>query len=124
MNEQDAHLAQDSLERLRRWLRSCTRKGKIARNTVAVGMVVLDRLRETCPVSGEEAFTAGGELKGARSGLAAVLEKYGVPGAYLKEATTRQSHQDARRLLDELEWGNGLSRMSSSGRDEAIRGMI
>ncbi|MCC7206869.1 MAG: DUF4928 family protein, partial [Anaerolineae bacterium] len=42
----------------------------------------------------------------------------------LKEATTRQSHQDARRLLDELEWGNGLSRMSSSGRDEAIRGMI
>ena len=72
------------------WLQACTRNKKISRNTIAGGLVLLDRLREKFPVSEHDLFSSGGELKGSRSGLPLVLAKYDLPEKFLKEATTRQ----------------------------------
>lgn len=102
---------------LENWLITCKRKGKISRNTIAVGLVVINHLRKSCPVTREDVLSPGGEIKGARSGLKKILEKYGVPDHYLGEATTRQVHQDGQRLLDMLEWGKGLSVIPELERD-------
>ncbi len=102
---------------LEQWLASCIRGGKLSRNTIAVGLVVIDHLRNGCPVAREDVISPGGEIKGARSGLGSVLEKYGVPKSYLKEATTRQVHQDGQRLLELLVWGEGLCALPEQGRD-------
>ncbi|MGH9395733.1 MAG: DUF4928 family protein [Terriglobia bacterium] len=103
------------------WLESCKRKGKISRNTIAVGIVVLDRLRDKAPVTHEEMFSeTGGEVRGARSGLNATLKKYKIPDSYLKEATTRQASHDAERLLGELEYGDTLVGLSPDSRDEIL----
>jgi hypothetical protein len=50
------------------WLESCQRKGNVARNTVVVGIVALEYLRRTCPVTREQVFShTGGEVRGAGS---------------------------------------------------------
>src|SRR6266700_815825 len=82
------------------WIEACTRGGKVARNTIAIGIVVLHHLRESCPVERKNVISKGGEIRGARSGLAGILEKYRVPVSFLHEVTTRQAHQDGQRLLD------------------------
>jgi Domain of unknown function (DUF4928) len=86
------------------WLDSRIRSGKISRNTIAVGIVVLDKLLENCPLT-EDIFSLGGELKGSRTGLSKLWVKYQIPEKFLKEATTRQAHQDARMLVERLDWG-------------------
>lgn len=106
---------------LRNWLESCTRNGKISRNTVAIGIVVLDHLRRAQMVSRNEAISQGGEVSGARSGLGKILETYGIPNSYLKEITTRQAHQDGQRLFEQFEWGKTLAKFSDDERDEVFR---
>lgn len=106
------------------WLQSCVRKGKIARNTYAVGLVVLNALRSKCPVSADEMFTDGHELKGARSALKRVLKKYDIDVKYLKEATSRQAGPDGERLLQLLELGEPLAGLDPNARDaELMRGV-
>lgn len=119
-------MAQPNLKKIvEAWLQSCQRKGKISRNTIAVGIVVLDGLRSECPVTHTKMFSGtGGEVKGARSGLGPKLEKYGIPGKYLKEATTRQASHDAQRLLEELDYGRILTGIRSDDRDELLIGGI
>lgn len=104
------------------WLESCRRKGSVARNTVAVGIVVLDRLRCKCPLTPLEVFSqTGGEVKGARGdALHATLGKYGIPANYLKQASTRQAAPDADRLLRTLEYGHVLVGLLSAARDKAL----
>lgn len=93
------------------WLASYRdkKKGVAARNVVAAGIVVLDRLLEGVPLKEGDAFTPRGELKGARSGLKRVLTRHGIPETYLKEATGRQAATYARTLLEKLEWGKRMS---------------
>lgn len=107
-----------------RWLESCIRNRKISRNTVAMGIVVLDRLQRECPVSREEVISQGGEVSGARSGLGAILESYEIPKNYLKEITTRQGHQDGQRLFTDLEWGKKFSFLSNQQRKTLINELI
>lgn len=102
------------------WLLSRTRSGKLSRNTIAVGLVILDRLREKCPLKRSDILSSGGEIKGSRSGLGKVLEKYGIPKTFLKEATTRQAHQDGIALLEKLGYGSRLSRLQRTERDEQL----
>lgn len=102
------------------WLRSRVRKGQLARNTVAIGLVILDRLREKCPLKRSDVLTSGGEIKGARSGLRKVLEKYSLPEKYLKEATTRQAQPDGIALLEQLRYGSKLSSLRPADRDEQL----
>jgi hypothetical protein len=102
------------------WVESCRRNGKIARNTYAVGVVVLDNLRKTCPIDPKYIRSAGGEIKGARSSLRATLEKYGVSRTFLKEVTTRQGPQDGQRLLQELDHGHLLTGYSAEERDKLL----
>jgi len=110
---------------VRTWLESCKRKGQISRNTVAVGIVVLDHLRKKCPLTRGDVFSeTGSEVKGARSGLHAILREYGIPETFLKEATTRQASHDAERLLDRLEFGKTLGRTESETRDRALKAAI
>lgn len=104
----------------RAWLRARVRKGKISRNTIAVGLVILDRLRKDCPLELTEIRTSGGEIKGSRSGLGKILEKYEIPRTYLKEVTTRQAHQDGMALLEQLDYGTKLSRLDLVKRDEQL----
>lgn len=66
-------LKQESHDILAKWLESCTRNNKISRNTVAIGIVVLDQLRRNSPVSRSGVISQGGEVSGARSGLGRVL---------------------------------------------------
>jgi len=103
---------------VRSWLRSCERNNKISRNTIAVGLVVLDRLTRSSPLKKEDLFSKGGELKGSRSGLPSLLESYGIPSKFLKEATTRQAHQDAQTLAEKLSYGRQLSRTAESRHQE------
>lgn len=106
------------------WLRSCTRGGRIARNTIAVGIIVLDHLKRTCPISRSEAVSQGGEISGARSGLGNTLESYGIPRSYLKEVTTRQGHQDGQRLFEQFEWGEKFAGMPKPAREELVLELI
>lgn len=115
---------QHSRQILAEWLASCTRNGKIARNTVAMGIVVLNHLRRIGPLAREEVVSQGGEISGARSGLGKILESYGVPGSYLKEITTRQGHQDGQRLFEQFEWGRVLAEMPTGERDALLLELI
>jgi hypothetical protein len=99
------------------WFDSCVRRGRVARNTIAVGMVVLDHLRQKCPVRQDEVMSEGGELKGSRAGLGSIFAKYGIPRNFLKEATTRQAHQDARKLFELLHWGEAFKGLNDDERD-------
>lgn len=112
------------LEQLAAWLEKCATKGRPSRNTVAVGIVVLDHLRNKCPLEENEAFSARGELRGARSGLSNILEKYGVSGKYLKEVTTRAGHQDAQKLLKILDHGRGMAALPEKKRDRFLLAAI
>jgi hypothetical protein len=105
------------------WLKSRTRSGKISRNTVAVGIVLLDKLRQKCPLSKDETFSPGGELKGARSGLPTIMMKYGLPRKYLKEATTRQAHQDGKLLIEHLKYGKALPKDAKRREEELLEGI-
>lgn len=116
--KQDAHRILDD------WLKSCTRHGNVARNTVAVGIVALDHLRQACPVSPENVLSDGGELTGARSGLGKTLESYGIPSSYLKEATSRQAPQDGRKLLEQFQWGERLAALPRDERDKLLLELI
>jgi hypothetical protein len=117
-NKQEAH------QILADWLDSRTRGGKLSRNTIAVGIVILDRLRQRCPVTREDMISEGGEIKGSRAGLGNTLEKYNIPRSYLKEATTRQVHQDGQILLTSLEWGNKLCPLTEQERDSLLVELI
>lgn len=117
-------IREESRQILEAWITSCTRGGKISRNTVAVGLVVLDYLRKACPVVKDDVITQGGEVKGARSGLGHTLEAYGIPATYLKEVTTRQGHQDGQRLLDQFGWGNKLADLTFAERDHILQDLI
>lgn len=124
MNASIDYASQKSHQTLDLWLKSCTRSGKISRNTVAVGIVVIDHLRRKCPVSREEVISAGGEVTGARSGLGKILETYEIPATYLKEVTTRQGHQDGQRLFEQFEWGQTLAALSGGDRDKLLLDLI
>lgn len=115
---------QQSRQILEEWLETCTRRNRIARNTVATGIVVLDHLRRACPVLRSEAISQGGEVSGARSGLGAILESYGIPSSYLKEVTTRQGHQDGQRLFEQFEWGKRLAEVPDDAREELLLNLI
>lgn len=117
-------IRQQSQQILNDWIQSCTRGKKVSRNTVAVGMVVLDHLRAACPVEREDVISSGGEIKGARSRLRSVLLAYGVPGIYLKEATTRQVHQDGQRLFESLDWGKLFVPLSEGERNTVLLELI
>jgi hypothetical protein len=94
------------------WVQSCVRGGKISRNTIAVGIVILDRLRQRVPLTEADILSKGGEISGSRAGLRKILTKYGIAEKFLKEVTTRQAHQDGQRLLASLNWGKWIDRRS------------
>jgi hypothetical protein len=123
-NTQIAEVKQQSRQILSEWLESCTRHGKIARNTVATGIVVLDHLRRACPVSHDQVISQGGEVSGARSGLGTILESYDIPSSYLKEVTTRQGHQDGQRLFEQFEWGKRLAEIPEDEREELLLELV
>lgn len=110
---------------VREWMDSCSSKqnrkpGETTRNVVAAGLVVLDRLRQKCPLSRTDVFTSGGELSGARSGLGIVLKRYGVPPNYLKEATGRQAAPYGERLLRLFKYGKILAKVEPAKRDQLL----
>lgn len=123
-NIQVEEVKQQSRQILIEWLASCTRRGKIARNTVAIGIVVLDHLRRVCPASRDEVISQGGEVSGARSGLGTILESYDIPNSYLKEVTTRQGHQDGQRLFEQLEWGKKLAKIPEDERETLLLELV
>jgi hypothetical protein len=117
-------IKEESHQILASWIASCTRGGKVSRNTVAIGIVVLDYLRQACPVTKNDVISPGGEVKGARSGLGNALEAYGVPASYLKEVTTRQGHQDGQRLFEQFGWGEKLATLTTAERDQVLQELI
>lgn len=124
MNTKLQRLEEEHRQTLEQWIQSCIRGGKISRNTVAVGIVVIDQLRRVCPVDKGVVVSPGGEIKGARSGLTSILESYGIPHHYLKEVTTRQGHQDGQRLFDAFKWGEKLCGLSKADRDQLLSGLV
>jgi hypothetical protein len=124
MNIESEEHHKSFLDTLRTWLQSCTRNGKISRNTIAIGIVVLNHLRRASPVQREQVISQGGEVAGARSGLGTTLELYGIPKRYLKEVTTRQGHQDGQRLFELFGWGSKFSQISDADRDLIILELI
>lgn len=121
MNNQVKIIKGESHRLLNDWILSCTRGGKLARNTVAIGIVVLDHLRKNCPVVREDVISQGGEVKGARSGLGRILENYGIPASYLKEVTTRQGHQDGQRLFKAYDWGKTFIQLAEPDREDLLQ---
>lgn len=117
-------IGQQARQALDEWITSCTRKGKVARNTIAIGIIVLDHMRQEMPAVREQVLSPGGEIKGARSGLRTTLEKYGIPRNYLKEATTRQAHQDGQRLFESLKWGEIFLPLATPEREAILTELI
>ena len=117
-------IKRESHEIFTEWLESCTRNNKISRNTVAMGIVVLDHLNRNCPVLRDDVISQGGEVSGARSGLGRILESYGIPNSYLKEITTRQGHQDGQRLFEMFEWGNKFKQLTAKERERILLELI
>jgi len=109
---------------LSEWIEKCRTRGEVSRNTVAMGIVVLDHLSVKCPVVPSEVQSARGEIKGARSGLSSILEKYGIPKRYLKEVTTRAGHQDGQRLFEALDYGQAIASLPAAKRDAYLRDSI
>ncbi|OQA45985.1 MAG: hypothetical protein BWY52_01024 [Chloroflexi bacterium ADurb.Bin325] len=124
MSADAEEIRSQSLQLLDTWLSFCVRRNRLSRNTIAIGIVVLDHLRQKCPVSREDVISAGGEIKGSRAALSTILKRYGISERYLKEATTRQAHQDGQRLLDMLEWGGRLCTLSPEYRDALLVALI
>ncbi len=124
MNTEVERIKQDSFEILYKWIESCRRRGTISRNTVAVGIVVLDHLRRNCPVSRTDVISEGGEVKGARAGLGKILGNYGVSSKYLKEVTTRQAPQDGQKLFEWFNWGRKLAILPDQERDNLLTDLI
>lgn len=114
----------ESQEVLRRWIESCTRGGKVSRNTVAMGVVVINHLKHKCPASRDEVISQGGEVKGARSGLGTILAVNEIPATYLKEVTTRQGHQDGQKLFEGLRWGARLAELEGKDRDSILNELL
>jgi hypothetical protein len=106
------------------WLESCTRGGKIARNTIAIGIVVLHHMRQNGILERDIVISQGGEVSGARSGLGNILETYGIPSSYLKEVTTRQGHQDGQRLFEQFGWGAKFSVLSEADKEKLLLDLI
>jgi hypothetical protein len=123
-NTQIERVKERSHEILTTWLTSCKRRGKISRNTVAVGVVVLDHLIRDCPITRDRVISPGGEVTGARSGLGTILESYDIPRNYLKEVTTRQGHQDGQRLFEQFEWGEMLIEMPVDDRGKLLLELV
>jgi hypothetical protein len=123
-NDPYERIQRETHEILAAWIESCTRGKKVSRNTIAIGIVVFDHLLKACPVERAEAISSGGEIKGARSGLGAILARYGLPPSYLKEVTTRQGHQDGQRLFEGLGWGNRLTPLGVQERETLIKECI
>ena len=117
-------LRKESHQILDEWIASCTRGGKVSRNTVAIGIVVFNHLRRVCPVSKEDVVSQGGEIKGARTGLGNILKTYGLPASYLKEVTTRQGHQDGQKLFEQFDWGGKLVELSAAEREQILQELI
>lgn len=117
-------LEKRSHETVENWIQSCTRRGKVSRNTIAIGIVVLDHLRRQSPVLPEDVISPGGEVKGSRSGLGNILETYGIPGQYLKEVTTRQAHPDGQRLFEAFNWGQDFAVLRSAQREKLLLSLI
>jgi hypothetical protein len=118
------NIRQESHQILNDWIVSCTRGGSVSRNTISMGIVVFDHLRQKCPVLKDKVISQGGEVKGARSGLRNILKAYGIPRNYLKEVTTRQGHQDGQRLLEAFDWGNKLADLSEEEREILLLELI
>jgi hypothetical protein len=117
-------LQRESRAILAKWLESCTRNNRISRNTVAMGIVVLNHLNRNCPVSRDDVISQGGEIGGARSGLGKILESYGIPNTYLKEITTRQGHQDGQRLFELFEWGKKFIHLTAKERETILFDLV
>jgi hypothetical protein len=118
-------IREESFKILEQWIESCTRLKNPSRNTISVGIVVLDHLRDGTPmVEEEEVVSDGGEIRGSRSGLDSTLEKYGIRSRYLKEVTTRQGHQDGQRLFELFEWGRLFEELTSEKRDKILTDLI
>lgn len=123
LNSQE-NLFVESHQILDQWLESCTRNRRIARNTVAVGLVVLHHLRLNTVIERENVISQGGEVSGARSGLGVILKAYGIPINYLKEVTTRQGHQDGQRLFEQFDWGAKFSTISEKAKEKLLLELI
>jgi hypothetical protein len=126
MSKTTEDIRASSTAALEAWLDSCRRRKhtELSRNTVAVGIVVLDHLRTQCPLARENVVGEGGEVRGARSGLRSTLARYGITQPYLKEVTTRQAHQDGQKLLEGLAYGQELARIDAEARDVFLRSLI
>ncbi|MCS7079517.1 MAG: DNA mismatch endonuclease Vsr [Chloracidobacterium sp.] len=101
------------------WLESCRRRGRLSRNTVAVGVVVIDHIlrAETLPLMPKTVVSSGGEIMGARGRtLRQTLARHGFPTDYLKEVTTRQAPHEGRRLFEALDWGAPLAALDAGQR--------
>lgn len=120
MDVDNLKIAKDFEDKVNEWLTSTTRSGRISRNTVAIGLVILDWLAQHCPVFPKDIISDGGEIKGSRSGLPELLARYDIPRNYLKEATTRQGHQDGQKLLSLLDYGRSLCDLSSDQRKDVL----
>ncbi len=118
------NIKQESRQILDSWIVSCTRSGKVSRNTISIGIVVLDHMKKTCPLSRDDVISQGGEVKGARSGLRNILKTYGLPSSYLKEVTTRQGHQDGQKLFEHFDWGKKLIDLTDAQRKQVLMGLI
>ncbi len=107
------------------WLSACTAGKKApSRNTVAMGIVVLDHLRAPCPLSRNDVISPRGEVSHSHSGLGKVLARYDLPERYLKECTTRQAHQDGQKLFDAFDWGQMLCVLPEGQRDQLLLDLI
>lgn len=109
-------LAKELTRKLEEWLGEAGN----AKSTLAGALVVLSRMKQKCPLTDDDVFTAGGQLIGSRgNALHTLLSEQGVP-RFLRDGVTTRSTNKFRRLLVALDYGHCLSRMRESERSGVI----
>jgi len=102
-----------------RWLDPLRRAGSVPRETVVVGLFILDSLREWCPVVPSEAVSASGKIVGADAGWHALAAKYGLAAPDIGQISW-QAHEAGQRLLQELDYGNVFAGLGPEARDAIL----
>lgn len=87
-------IGQQARQALDEWITSCTRKGKVARNTIAIGIIVLDHMRQEMPAVREQVLSPGGEIK------------------------------DGQRLFESLKWGEIFLPLATPEREAILTELI
>lgn len=94
------------------------------RSNLAGALVILDALKDKCPLSDEDVFTNGEIKRGRGSALRLTLHQYGIRRFLADGTTTRGARGSCANLLQRIEYGKPLVGLGRDERASVVNGLI